>query len=81
MKPRNLKTKIFLDSGGPQETKQIEDCCGFLDGQTTNPSLVAKAEKNFIEEARKRGKHFSEKDILEIYRYSVSNLSRLLPNG
>ncbi len=43
MKPANLKTKIFLDSGDPKETKQIEDCCGFLDGQTTNPSLVAKA--------------------------------------
>ena len=35
-------TKIFLDSGDPVETKQVVEILGFLDGQTTNPSLVAK---------------------------------------
>jgi len=42
MKPANLQTKIFLDSGNPEETKDILQKLGFLDGQTTNPSLIAK---------------------------------------
>jgi transaldolase len=37
-----LTTKVFLDSGNPAETKEAKDLLGFLDGQTTNPSLVAK---------------------------------------
>lgn len=40
-KPLGLKTKIFLDGGDPRETKEILSLLGFLDGQTTNPSLVA----------------------------------------
>src|SRR3989339_217562 len=42
MRPQNIKTRIFLDSGDPQETKQVLSALGFLDGQTTNPSLIAK---------------------------------------
>jgi transaldolase len=36
------KTKILLDGGDPQETQRIRRLLGFLDGQTTNPSLIAK---------------------------------------
>jgi len=36
------KTKILLDGGDPEETRRIRDLLGFLDGQTTNPTLVAK---------------------------------------
>ena len=42
MRPANLSTKIFLDSGDPEETRQAVDALGFLDGQTTNPTLIAK---------------------------------------
>ena len=42
MRPPNLKTKIFLDSGNPVETREAIKLLGFLDGQTTNPSLIAK---------------------------------------
>ena len=34
--------QIFLDSGNPDETKRALELIGSLDGQTTNPSLVAK---------------------------------------
>ncbi len=34
--------KIFLDSGDPMETKKAKGLLGHVDGQTTNPSLVAK---------------------------------------
>ena len=36
------KTKILVDGGDPQETERITQLLGFVDGQTTNPSLIAK---------------------------------------
>src|SRR5205085_7070417 len=37
-----LRTKILVDGGDPEETRRIKNLLGFLDGQTTNPSLIAK---------------------------------------
>jgi transaldolase len=79
MRPKNLKTRIFLDGGNPGETKEIITLLGFLDGQTTNPTLIAKNP-----EARKRleqGKKFSEKEILDFYRGVVKTISGLIPQG
>lgn len=36
------KTKILVDGGDPEETRKIKDLLGFVDGQTTNPTLIAK---------------------------------------
>jgi transaldolase len=36
------KTKILVDGGDPSETLRIKKLLGFVDGQTTNPSLIAK---------------------------------------
>jgi transaldolase len=36
------KTKILVDGGDPNETLRIKNLIGFVDGQTTNPSLIAK---------------------------------------
>lgn len=74
MKPENLKTKIFLDSGDPKETKQALEILGFLDGQTTNPSLVAKHPDAV-------GKKFSREEILNFYKKTIQEISVLLPNG
>jgi transaldolase len=38
-KPR---TKILVDGGDPDETLRVKELIGFVDGQTTNPSLIAK---------------------------------------
>jgi transaldolase len=38
-KPR---TKILVDGGDPEETLRVTEVIGFVDGQTTNPSLIAK---------------------------------------
>ena len=37
-----LHTKVLLDGGDPAETQRIRELLGFLDGQTTNPTFVAK---------------------------------------
>jgi hypothetical protein len=36
------KTKILVDGGDPQETRRVKELLGFVDGQTTNPSLLPK---------------------------------------
>ena len=42
MRPQQLKTRIFLDGGNPDETQGAIKLLGFLDGQTTNPTLISK---------------------------------------
>jgi transaldolase len=74
MKPTNLKTKIFLDSGDPAETKQALELLGFLDGQTTNPSLIAKNPAT-------AGKKFSASELLNFYEGIVKEVSALIPKG
>ena len=79
MKPKNLKTKIFLDSGDPNETREIIRLLGFLDGQTTNPTLIAKNP-----EAKKRleqGKKFTKKEVFAFYKTVVEEISLLIPKG
>ncbi len=74
MKPANVRTKIFLDSGDPVETKQAMDLLGFLDGQTTNPSLISK-------NPDAAGKKFSAAEILNFYEGVVKEVSSLIPAG
>jgi len=79
MRPQNLKTKIFLDGGDPEETREIMNLLGFLDGQTTNPTLISKNP-----EARRRierGEKFTEEEVLRFYRSVVNEISALIPKG
>ncbi len=79
MRPANLKTRIFLDGGDPGETREIIDLLGFLDGQTTNPTLISKNPQ--ARERMERGEKFSEKEILDFYRTVVEEISGLIPRG
>lgn len=79
MKPNNIKSKIFLDSGDPNETKQVIGLLGFLDGQTTNPTLIFKNPK--ATERLARGEKFSEKEIFDFYKTIVQKISGLIPEG
>ena len=79
MRPKDLKSGIFLDGGDPHETKQIMDLLGFLDGQTTNPTLLSKnpAARKKLEKIGK----FTEEEIINFYHYVVTEISALLPQG
>ena len=74
MKPGRLKTKIFLDSGDPQETREALRLLRFLDGQTTNPSLISRNPET-------AGKKFTKAELLEFYKGVVQEISRLIPRG
>lgn len=79
MRPAQLNSRIFLDSGDPQETRETIKLLGFLDGQTTNPSLVSKnpdAQKRLQE-----GKKFTSDEIYGFYKNVVNELSQLIPQG
>ncbi len=79
MRPNNLKTKIFLDGGNADETRDIIKLLGFLDGQTTNPTLISKNP-----EARKRlerGEKFSVNEVYDFYRGVVTTIAGLMPRG
>ncbi len=74
MRPDDIKTKIFLDSGDPNETKEVLQLLGFLDGQTTNPSLIA---KKLTGQTQK----FTKDELLNEYKHIVQEISSLIPQG
>ncbi len=79
MRPDNLKTKIFLDGGDPAETRAVIERLGFLDGQTTNPTLIAKNPQ--AQDRLARGEKFTEREIYDFYKSVVREMSALIPEG
>lgn len=79
MKPSNIESEIFLDGGDPGETKEIFNLLGFLDGQTTNPTLIAKNPS--ARDRLQRGEKFGNEEVLTFYRDVVQELSALIPQG
>lgn len=72
-------SRIFLDGGDANETRDILALLGSLDGQTTNPTLVAKnpeAQKCLVGEER-----CTAEDIVGLYKDLVRDISGLIPNG
>ncbi|HTG01200.1 MAG TPA: transaldolase family protein [Nitrospirota bacterium] len=79
MKPEKLKTRIFLDGGDANETRAILKLLGFLDGQTTNPTLVAK--NPAVRKRLEQGELFSAAELLDFYREIVEEVASLIPRG
>ena len=70
------KTKILVDGGDPQETRQVKELLGFVDGQTTNPSLIAK--NPHIKELIASGHKLSDKEEMDEYKKIVQTISPLV---
>lgn len=66
--------KIFLDSGNPEETKKAKGALGFIDGQTTNPTLVARhpEAQKFLSQGRK----LTEQELLNFYHQVVKEIEK-----
>ena len=79
MRPQQLKTRIFLDGGNPDETEEAIKLLGFLDGQTTNPTLISK--NPGVRERLEQGTRFSAGEILGYYRDVVKKISAMVPEG
>jgi len=76
MRPSTLNIRIFLDSGDPDDTKKYIDLLGFLDGQTTNPSLVAKKLK-----ANNENIKLDTNELNEAYKKIIQEISPLVPES
>ena len=65
-----------MDGGDPQETRQVKELLGFVDGQTTNPSLIAK--NPHIRELVASGHKLSSRDEMDEYKKIVQTISPLV---
>jgi transaldolase len=75
-------TKIFLDSADPVETKKADDLlkkAGFpgVEGQTTNPSLIAARLKNF-QFSNSNLQNFSKEKSIEFYKETVMAIAQVI---
>jgi transaldolase len=70
------KTKILVDGGDPQETLRVKELLGFVDGQTTNPSLVAN--NPHIKQLLASGRKLSEQEEMDEYRKIVRGIFPLV---
>lgn len=79
MRRANLKSKIFLDGGDPEQSRQVIKLCGFLDGQTTNPTLISRNPE--VAQRLEKGKKFRREEIFDFYKQVVKEISAVIPQG
>lgn len=70
------KTKILVDGGDPAETLKIKSLIGSVDGQTTNPSLIAKNPE--IQQRIAAGHKLSVQQQHDEYKAIVQKISPLV---
>lgn len=78
-RPSNLKTRIFADCSDTNQTKELLQLMGFLDGQTTNPTNFVKSAE--MQERIAKGEKFSKDELIELYKKKVQEISALIPQG
>lgn len=71
-----IPSKIFIDGGDPAETLEAKKLLGFIDGQTTNPTLIAKNPQALARLAA--GNKFSPKEVYDFYKKVVSEISSIV---
>lgn len=69
-------TKILVDGGDPEETQRVKTLLGFLDGQTTNPTLVAKNPD--VQRRIASGRKLSREEHKQEYKEIVRRISPLV---
>ena len=69
-------SKILVDGGDPEETIRIKELIGFVDGQTTNPSLIAKNPE--VMHLVESGHRLTEREEAAEYRKIVQAVSPLV---
>src|SRR5215813_3727189 len=69
-------SKILVDGGDPQDTTRVRQLLGFVDGQTTNPSLIAKNPE--VMQLVESGHRLTESEEAAEYRKIVQTISPLV---
>ena len=73
---RKSKTKILVDGGDPEETLRVQKLTGYVDGQTTNPTLIARNPE--VRQFVASGQKLSPQEELEEYKKIVQAISPLV---
>ncbi len=73
---QKLPSKIFIDGGDPAETKEAKKLLGYIDGQTTNPTLISKNPEAVARLAT--GAKFDKKEVYDFYKKVVSEISPIV---
>lgn len=68
-------SKIFIDGGDPLETREAKALLGHLDGQTTNPTLIARNLKLKVTGG------LTEVQALDEYKKIVQAMNHVIPDG
>src|SRR6516164_2805994 len=74
-RPR-ANAKILVDGGDPEETVRVKRLVGYVDGQTTNPTLVSKNPE--VRTLVSSGQKFSSREELDEYKKIVQTISPLV---
>lgn len=74
--PPKIPSKIFIDGGDPAETAEAKKLLGYIDGQTTNPTLVAKNPKVAARIAK--GEKFTGGELTEMYQQMVEEIAGIV---
>jgi len=74
--PNRPATKILIDGGDPEETLRIRNLLGFLDGQTTNPTFVARSPE--VQERIASGHKLTRQEQKYLYKEIVQKISPLV---
>lgn len=69
-------TRILVDGGDPEETALIKKLLGFVDGQTTNPTLIAKNPE--VQQRIAAGRKLDPEEEKEEYKKIVQSISPLV---
>ena len=76
---RRPKTQLLVDGGDPEETLRVKGLIGYVDGQTTNPTLVAKNPE--VRTLVSSGHKLSSREELDEYKKIVQTISPLVGNA
>lgn len=69
-------SKIFIDGGDPEETISAKKSLGFIDGQTTNPTLISKNPE--VQAQINQGKKFTSDEAYGMYKKVVNIISPIV---
>ena len=71
----DLPSLIFIDGGDPDETTKARQMLGHIDGQTTNPTLVAKNPE--VMRYLVDGKKLTQEEALNFYKKIVIDMAKV----
>jgi len=72
---KKIPSKIFIDGGDPEETKKAKNLLGFVDGQTTNPTLISQNPE--IKKRIERGEKLTKEEANLFYRKVVAEIAEI----